>query len=56
MPLAVEEGLNDPQAFAGEQLQVTPAFVLSFDTLAETGVVPPGNTLGDREDKTTEMD
>src|SRR5450432_70188 len=56
MPLAVEGGLNNPQAFAGVQLQVTPAFELSFDTVADTGVVPPGPTLDDSGDKTTEME
>src|SRR5450432_2339308 len=56
MPLAVEGGLNNPQAFAGVQLQLTPAFELSFDTVADTGVVPPGTTLDDTGDKTTEME
>jgi len=56
MALAVEDGLNNPQAFAGAQLQDTPAFILSFDTVADTVVVPPGTTLADTVDKTTEMD
>jgi hypothetical protein len=30
--------------------------VLSFETAAETAVVPPGTTLEDSGDKTTEMD
>lgn len=29
---------------------------LSFDTVADTAVVPPGTTLEDSGDKTTEMD
>ena len=41
---------------AGVQLQATPACVLSFDTVADTDVVPPGATTGDSGDKTTEMD
>jgi hypothetical protein len=56
MPLAVKYGLNDPQAIAGLQTQTTPACVLSFDTVAETAVVPPGTTLGESGDKTTETD
>jgi hypothetical protein len=40
-PLAVEVGLKLPQAPAGVQLQVTPAFVLSLDTVAETLLVAP---------------
>jgi hypothetical protein len=56
IPLAVEGRLNNPQASAGAQLQATPACVLSFDTVAETTAVPPGTTLDDSGDKTTEMD
>src|ERR1700719_2514196 len=55
MPLSVDGGLNDPQAFIGVQLQATPACVLSFDTVAETAVEPPGTTLDDNGDNTTEM-
>src|SRR5208282_1575553 len=51
-----EDGLNNPQAFAGAQPQTTPAFILSFDTVADTVVEPPGTTLADTVDKTTEMD
>jgi hypothetical protein len=42
--------------FAGAQLQATPACALSFDTVAETEAVPPGTTLEDSGDNTTEMD
>jgi hypothetical protein len=38
------------------QLQATPACALSFDTVAEAAAVPPGTTLEDSGDKTTEMD
>ena len=38
--LAVEVGLNVPHDPAGEQLQVTPAFAVSFVTVAATVAVP----------------
>jgi hypothetical protein len=56
IPLVVEGGLNDPQASTGVQLQATPAWALSFDTVAETAAVPPGTTLEDSGDNATEMD
>ena len=42
--------------FVGVQLQATPACTSSSDTFAETVVVPPGTTLDDSGDRTTEMD
>jgi hypothetical protein len=41
-PLAVCAGLNDPQVADGVQLQSTPAFEPSFETVAATGAVTPG--------------
>jgi len=40
-PLAVWEGVNDPQEPDGEQLQSTPALELSFETVAASKAVPP---------------
>jgi hypothetical protein len=40
VPLAVCAGLNVPQVPAGVQVQSTPAFVLSFVTVAVSEVVP----------------
>ena len=34
LPLAVSVGLNEPHTSAGEQLQITPIAVGSFDTVA----------------------
>jgi hypothetical protein len=55
IPLSVEGGLNNPQVFAGVQLQATPAWVLSFETVAEIAAVPPGTTLDGSGDKATEI-
>jgi hypothetical protein len=40
-PLAVCAGLNEPHDPDGVQLQSTPAFELSFATVAATGAVAP---------------
>jgi hypothetical protein len=39
-PLAVCAGVNDPQQALGVQLQVTPLFAKSFDTVATTLAMP----------------
>ena len=44
-PLAVWAGLNVPQDPAGAQLQSTPAFELSLETVAEIDAVPPAERL-----------
>ncbi|HEX3624569.1 MAG TPA: hypothetical protein VH280_03995, partial [Verrucomicrobiae bacterium] len=41
-PLAVCAGLNVPHDVEGVQLQSTPAFELSFETVAATAAVAPG--------------
>ena len=43
-PLAVAAGLNDPQEFAGVQVQLTPPFDESFDTVAVSDAVAPAVT------------
>jgi len=43
-PLAVETGLNEPQAELGVQLQLTPAPAVSLETVAATLAVPPGGS------------
>ena len=45
VPLAVCAGLNDPQVADGVQLQSTPPFELSFETVAVTDDVAPGLTV-----------
>jgi hypothetical protein len=40
-PLAVCAGLKEPQDPAGAQLQSTPPFALSFETVAEIMAVRP---------------
>jgi hypothetical protein len=56
-PLAVEMGLNEPQMFAGVQLQLTPALALSFETITERVTVPPSGMESDSgpDDRETEM-
>jgi hypothetical protein len=48
-PLAVCIGLNDPQVADGVQLQSTPAFELSFETVAATDDIAPGLIVGSGE-------
>jgi hypothetical protein len=52
----VDVGLNDPQVPAGVQLQVTPAALVSLETVAATLAVPPAAMVeGGAVEMTTAM-
>ena len=54
--LAVDVGLNVPQVPAGVQLQVTPAALVSLETVAATLAVPPAAMVeGGAVEMTTAM-